>query len=246
MKIKPLPFLKTHVANIAQNPDLGLVFLYSEPEKTNGLTSVSHESFTNDQLQIAKHMIQHFAEITRDDLKTEFPKPWVEIPEWKPARLTDWDIKKIESDIVKIKAMMQSIERLTIDKTDPEFKLFWELARQDGECKRICKKIIRQIDEFVLFANRRILGVQVCCNIINLPKDSEEFESALHSGGLELANDIIKAFSFDEKMDILDAGLFGYGGIKNEDSAPREVAPEFVKLLRSLLLHESIRHGYRQ
>lgn len=231
MKKGSLPFMGTHVANIALNKQVGLVLLFSDPQTTCGLTEVSQESFLNDQLQIARWMIQHFVGLRDDE---HMPEPWVEVPEWRvklmempdPAELAEF-----EETLGQIHTEAQALGS--------------ELWNPKNEDARIfLQRLMAQINECVRFTNRRLEAIKVCARLGDLGEnpDQMEFEAELLTVGPKLAQEMVEVCSMG--MGMLGITALGYLGIKNSTPALRIFAMELLQLVRGLLADEAVKRGY--
>lgn len=234
---KPLPFLTTHVANIALNLDYCLYFLYSKPAKIPNFESVSEESFTNDQLNISGYLIKHFLGLFLGGKPTQ--EPWVKIQRWSPKRMahtkSDKKRKKEEESFL---LMIDSIQ-----KTSQRFgKKLWD--PHNKEARKFLRRLVTQINQFVSYTNRRVLCAQICSQLPD-PEDSiEDFQSVLYSSGPKLAQEIMEIFLGQDDSKNL-TGPNGYVLIANEASIPRKFAPALLDITRSLLLDEALRRGYK-
>ncbi len=240
MNKKPLPFLTTHVANIALNLDYCLYFLYSKPAKISNFESVSEESLINDQLNVSGYLIKHFLGLFLGGEPTR--EPWIEIPRWKASKIisdtSEKGRKKIKKEEESFLFMIDEIK-----KTSQRFgKNIWNPHNKDA--RKFLRKVIAQINQFVLYTNRRVLCAKICSQLPDPEDGFEDFESVLHSGGPELAQEIMDIFLGQDDPKNL-TGANGYMLIANEESTPRKFAPILLNTARSLLLDEALRRGYR-
>ncbi len=232
MKKEPLPFLGTHVANIALNKQVGLVLLFSGPQRTHGLTEVSEESYLNDQLQIARWMILHFMEFQSHNNET-MPEPWVEVPEWHVKIMEAPDsveLAKFEEVLGQIRTEAQAFESELWNPND----------------KEACTFLLRltvQINECVRFTNRRLEAIKVCARLCDLGQDPDpiEFGEELLTVGPKLAQELIEICSI---MGMVGITALGYLGIRNSVPALRVFAMKLFRLVRGLLVDEAIKRGY--
>lgn len=230
MARKVLPFLGTHVANIALNRQIGLIFLFSRPQETHGLTEVSHESFLNDQLQVAQWMILNFLEPHEHE---HAPTPWVEVPEWRVQMMEMPDpaeSARFEETLGQIHAEAQA--------------LAGELWNRENETARaFLLRLAVQISECVRFTNRRVTAIKVCGRLGGLGEnpDQVEFEEELLTAGPTLAQELMETFGFAGRNGI---GPMGYLAIKNSTPALRIFAMKLLELVRRLLVDEAVKRGY--
>lgn len=231
MKKEPLPFMGTHVANLAQNKRVGLVLLFSGPQETHGLTEVSEESFLNDQLQIARWMILHFVQ-PRDDQR--MPEPWHDVPEWR--------VKCNEMpDPAESASFEEALGQMRSEAQALEGEL-WNLENEDA--RTFLLRLAVQINECVRYTNRRLAAIKVCARLGNLGQNPDpfEFEEELMTVGPKLAREMAETCSMG--MGMLGITAFGYLGIKNSVPALRIFAGHLLRFVRELLADEAVKRGY--
>jgi len=223
------PFTGTHIANIALNKQIGLIFLLAEHQETCGLTSLSHESLTNDQLQTARSMILNFLEPEEDE-KTQ--EPWISIPEWR--------VKFMEFPEPEETKCFEAV--LTLIHTEAEHlgDKLWDPKNQ--EARAFLLRATNQINECVHYINRRLAAIKVSLNLFDLGEDADlaECEEILSGAGLKLADELKDAFFSKSYMDL---GAFGYG-MKNFHSATSIFAKNLLEFARGILTEEAIRRDY--
>lgn len=231
MEKESLPFMGTHVANIALNKQVGLMLLFADPQETHGLTEVSHESLLNDQLQVARWMILHFMQSRYDERR---PEPWVEVPEWR-VKLREMpdsaELAKFEETLGQIHTEAQALENE-----------LWNPENEDA-CTFLLRLAV-QINECVCFTNRRLEAIKVCVRLSALGQnpDPMEFEAELLTVGPKLAREMKEVCSMG--MGMLGIMAMGYLGIKNSMPAPRIFAMKLLQLVRGLLTDEAVKQGY--
>lgn len=231
MKTGPLPFMGTHVANLAQNKRVGLVLLFSEPQETHGLSAVSEESFLNDQLQIARWMILHFVQ-PRDDQR--MPEPWRDVPEWR----------------VQVSEMPDPVESASLEEALGQMRndvqaLGGELWNPENEDARtFLLRLTVQINECVRYTNRRLAAIKVCVRLGDLGKNPDpiEFDEELLTVGPKLAREMVEQCSMG--MGRIGVMTVGYLGIKNSVPALRIFAGHLLRFVRELLADEAVKRGY--
>ena len=130
-----------------------------------------------------------------------------------------------------------------IKQTSQRFgKNLWNPHNKDA--RKFLRKVIAQIDQFVLYTNRRVLCAQICSQLPDPEESFEDFESILYSGGPELAQEIMDIFLGQDDPKNL-TGANGYMLITNEESIPKKFAPTLLEIIRSLLFDEALRRGYK-
>lgn len=147
-----LPFTGTHVANLALNKAIGLVFLQSGPQRTDGLSSISEESFRTDQLQIAAWMIQSF--MGPDNIR--FGEPW--------RRFESFDLKAAINHpmLVDSEQLCMCDEMLRVANKEVEAlgDRLWDTNHQPSN--EFQQRLLTQIEECVAYTKERIELIQNC------------------------------------------------------------------------------------
>ncbi|MCX6778919.1 MAG: hypothetical protein NTU97_01675 [Candidatus Magasanikbacteria bacterium] len=228
-----LPFMGTHVANLALNRQIGLVVLLSGPQRTCGLTSISHESWLNDQLQVAGWMIQDFLDFPREDGE-DFPQPWIKVPEWK--------VKVNESPDKAEKAQFEGVLRQITAEAQAFGAELWNPKNE--EARVFLLRLVSQINECVLYTNRRLEAIKVCLRLCDLGENPNltDFQEELLTVGPRLAQEIVDVCAMG--MGMLGVSAVGYCGIKNSFSALSLFATDLHVFICGLLTEEAIRRGY--
>ncbi|MBI4280796.1 hypothetical protein HY628_01200 [Candidatus Uhrbacteria bacterium] len=226
-----MPFLGTHVANIALNKQIGLVFLLARPQETHGLTDVSHESFLNDQLQVARWMILRFME--HYDYE-QMPKPWIEVPEWRVKVMEMPDPTESASFEKSLGQILGEAQALKDQLWNPK----------NEEARSFLLRLASQINECVRYTNRRLEAIKLCSRLGDMDENADplEFEEELLTVGPKLAREIIENCSMGIGMRAIAA--IGYLGIKNSVPALRVFAQNILKLVGELVADEAVRRGY--
>jgi hypothetical protein len=149
-----LPFLTTHVANIALNKQLGLVFLMQNPQTTCGLTEVSEESLRADQLAVAAWMMKAFAPFSKtlDDAKVH--QPWMQ---FRP--FTGGLEAMMHVDHGAIQSHREVVEQIDAQRLALGDKL-WHPENEDGWDFR--GRVVAQIDECVAYTAGRVDAIKEC------------------------------------------------------------------------------------
>ncbi len=216
MKNQDLPLLRTHVANIALNKNIALLFLLSDAQETHGLTEYSNESYINDKLLVAVWMIENF---TRFNEKSQ--KPWVELPEWEVPNSSADGVKNMtefDGIIEKIKQEAQDLENIW----DPK----------NVKAVTFLEKIVAQARECIWYTNQRLTAIQVLSKAGPMGEDDPE---AIMSAGPKLA---AKLLANPMMM------LVGYLAVKNEFSGKRILASRLLGIILEFLVNKAVEEGY--
>ncbi|MDD5725879.1 MAG: hypothetical protein PHC53_00500 [Patescibacteria group bacterium] len=226
MKNDPLPFIGSHVANYALNKQVGLVLLLAEPQDTHGMTTLSCESFRNDQLQIARWMIINFLGADEEERKV---KPWIEMPEWHA------EISNQVSPVEKA-----NYERIR-DEIRKDAKAMRDAMWIDPLMRRFLLRLAAQIQECVAYTNRRVEAVKLCGSLATI-KEDHDFEIAFRSRNSDLLEEVMRSYG-----NLLPgkAGLgLAYLGIKNSITAAMCFAIDLLGIVRQILPKEAAERGY--
>jgi len=227
MKNAPLPFIGSHVANYALNKRVGLVILLAEPQDTHGMTTLSHESFRNDQLQIARCMILNFLGANEEDCKV---KPWIEIPEWHA---------EISNKVSPVE--MASYERIR-DEIQKDAKAMGDAIWMDPLMRRFLLRLAAQIQECVAYSNRRTETIKLCCQLANIKEDAA-FAEAFGFQSTVLLQEILDATAI-MGMDAKAGMCLAYLSIKNSITAAMCFAIDLLGVVRQILPKEAVSRGY--
>lgn len=149
---RSLPFLTTHVANIALNKQLGLVFLTSEAQRTCGLTEVSHESLMCDQIQVGTWMIDAFLPPLKSEAGLE---SWLEL---EPYNARDpFDMDTMLPDQVALGKGKEVIESIRIE-MERLGNAIWDIDRI--ESLAFLRKLIIQGEECISYTVQRTILIK--------------------------------------------------------------------------------------
>lgn len=200
-ELKPLPFLTTHVANLALNKKIGLIFLQDGPQETHGLTTISEESLANDQLQVAAWMIQHFMGWQESDQSlSATAQPWAELDEYDPST------PPLDFDAVGIKHMEDIANQITSELDgimgDP-----WD--HTNIAARRLLFRVLRQTEECVRYNNDRIAIVQLSADLDKVHDKGGQVDLFEHimSGGPSIGRRMAKLIEREGIVGILTAYL---------------------------------------
>ncbi len=236
MELQPQPFVSTHVANIARNTQLGLVFLQSGPQRTSGLTEVSEESFLNDQLQIARWMILHFLNTHPDDVT---PDPWIKIPKWQ-VKINEFPAP---DELESYKALMKQLHSQLESLDNP----IWD-ARYE-QAKTFLLRLTAQLNECIAFTNDRIAVIKMAHDLGTVVLEKEDYPEKLADCqdiimrlGLKLGQQVIEACSMG--LGMRGVATMGYLGVKNSTPAVRLFSYDLLDFARELITETAIERGY--
>lgn len=230
MKRSPLPFMGTHIANIALSPQLGLIFLFATPQRTHGLTEVSHETMLNDQLQVARWMIMNFLK-GHIDLDESAYEPWAKIRDYEPVMAESPD----PQDVERYNEICSSAMEQIMDLGDQ----LWN--REDDGAVEFLTRLVGQIEQIVNFTNQRV-DIIKCLAHLRPDDPIVMIEDQLMRLGYKRAKQIGSTFrGFGRYSGIV---TIGYVAVKNGRNAERLFAHQLLEIARQVLSPEAIKRGY--
>lgn len=218
-------FLSTHVANLALNPRIGLIFIFQEPQETHGLTSISHESLVADQLAVGAWMLLQLLENDPEGgtHKSAQFKPWINLPAYIPIRdekSVPAKTKTYEDVLTCIREQMAALGNDLWDPENADARTFlFRLTEQAYACARYIAE-----RTFILKA----------CSV--LPDDPEKLLRRLSPLDPEIVQAFIENFG-------LESGL-GYLNIKHGSPSEIKFVYGFLEILRTAVKDEAVKHGY--
>jgi len=235
MMTKPQPFLMTHVANIALNKQIGLVFLMQNAQETSGLSDVSRESLNCDQLFVGSWMINSFAPYSQrsEDSSEGNSQPW---EEFEPFDIASGMECRTSVDSIEMERLIRVINAIDAERVALGDKL-WDEAHEPAVS--FLKKLVVQVDECVAYTTRRVEAIKLCAGMD--PNDPESFVECLTSCGEEMGMDIMQGFG---GMGMHAMGAAGYLMIKNVITPPMIFCQRLLGVIRAVVEERAVEEGY--
>ena len=234
-KRAPLPLLTTHLANVALNKQIGLVFLQQEAQNTHGLTSLSEESLVSDQLHVGSWMIKSFLPYAVvNDKKAPPVDAWMG---FEPFDLSCGleDLLNIDTEgIEHCKGVVKQIEAEHTALSDQ----LWSFDHPPSI--NVLRKIMAQVKECVVYTATRIEAIKVCAQMDT--SSPEAMMRSLTSRGPQMGSDLLAGFG--GMLGIAGIGPLGYLGIKNMITPPMVFSQMFLKVVRRVVEGKAIQEGY--
>lgn len=231
-----LPFLTTHVANVALNKFIGLIFLQSGPQETHGLTVVSGESLANDRIQVAAWMIEHFMGCAdADKALQDSVRPWMTLEEYEPRKgffseagaETHERVEEIATQIA------QELDGLKDDN-------IWDSTNL--KARALLFKILKQTEECIRYTNDRVAMIQVVADLSDFAESRDTIGMMNHlvSRGSSIAERLGKLIEQEGMLGIMTA----YLRIKNDITPGISLSYHFGRLLVDFITPHAIQRGY--
>lgn len=233
MRTPVLPFLSTHVANIAQNKQLGLVFLMQRAQETFGLSSVSQESLVSDQLQVGAWMIQRF--ISPSDGKCRVDA-WAE---FEPFSLYNTTIENMRHrNVQEITRMMKLVQAIDDERVALGEQLWVD---EHAPSAMFLQKVIVQTQECVAYTEKRVDAIKVSLEVDSSSPEAM-FES-LMTRGTETGMGLLSRFG-SSVIGVAGIGPMAYLAIKNMITPPMIFGQHFLDVVRQVVEKKAIEAGY--
>lgn len=231
-KTTVLPFLTTHIANIALNKQIGLVFLLEDAQNTCGFSDVSEESLVSDQLHVGAWMIASFGRRTALSVSEEQVEPWTA---FKPFDMDDvTDHVNIDKDGLKNAADL--VEQIDAERMALGDQL-WNL--ENGPSLKFLQRVVAQVQECVAYTATRVDAIKVCSQVD--PSSPEALFESLTSHGTDLGLRLLSKFS---GLGLGCVGAMGYLRIKHTITPPMVFTRRFVEVVRRVVEDKAISEGY--
>lgn len=237
VKIKraPLPFLTTHLANVALNKQIGLVFVSQEAQETCGLNEVSHESLVSDQLHVGSWMIKSFLPYAvANDEEASPVDVWME---FEPFDLTCGIEGLMNIDKTGIERCKEVAEQIEAERAAFGDQL-WKLDHQPSV--NFLRKIVAQVEECIAYTAKRVEAIKMCAQMDTSSPDA--MLRSLMSRGPEMGADLLSGFG--GMLGAVGVGPLGYLGIKNMITPPMVFSRRFIAVVRRVVEVKAIEEGY--
>ena len=234
-KRTPLPFLTTHLANVALNKQIGLVFLMQDAQETCGLTSVSEESLVSDQLNVGAWMINFFMhhKVAVGNI-SDTATPWME---FEPFDISRGVQSLMNFDREEMKGCMEMVKQIDAERAKIDDQL-WNPEHEDAQ--GFLKKIVAQIHECVAYAAKRVEAIKLCAEMD--PDDPAAMVESLVSRGPEMGMDLLAGFG--GLLGGAGIGPLGYLTIKNAIAPPITFSRRFLDVVRCVVETKAVQEGY--
>lgn len=229
-----LPFLGTHIANLALNPALGLRFLEANTQITCGLTGLSGMTMLLDKLQIARWMLLSFL-VDREPEHLghgheEGHESWIQIEPFvpkmamaMPVGAMNYPDSNFERAMTQLEGDLKELDKATMWTDDEARQTLLRLCRQLREC----------IDYFTELVTYARIGYQVPSD----PSDVLGMAEAMMSVSMRHAAVLGDAFPHP---------AMAYLMLKDAITVERIFATHLLKAAMDVIVPKAVEEGYER